>query len=135
MPNLEIKPLRDQLMTCKDFNTKHRYISVDETHDCTRTGSENRLAKIYIRSNKVKQSLKTHKTGHDSNFSVKSSAPRNDYMPQTTTGSISLKLTKPMSRGKLRDEIWRLPKISHEIKRTELKRHQNSLRSSWTNDI
>lgn len=135
MPNIEIKPLRDQLMTCKDFNTKHRYISVDETHDCTRTGSENRLAKIYIRSNKMKNGSKVLKNTHDTNTSVKSSAPRNDYMPQTTQGSISLKLTKPISRGKLRDEIWRLPKISHDVKRSDSKRHQNSLRSSWTNDI
>jgi hypothetical protein len=119
---LNLKPLRNQFMTSK--NCPHnRHVSADETDERTRDDSENKLAKIYTRDEKLKNKIKKNMTNYSSNLSVKNSNRENAYLRTSEEGfwnSLSSvcysienqqKLIKPLSRTRLRQEIWRLPEL------------------------
>jgi hypothetical protein len=140
--NKKLTPLRHDKLSEKDLEHNHRYMSVEESSDYPRETPENRLAKIYVRSEKLKEKIKHSMTIYGGHSTSCTSENRNGYLRETNDESCdtssyttSLKITKPLSRPRLRQEIWRLPRISNEKKEKTHKRHNNSLITSLTNDI
>lgn len=86
----EFRPLRDQLLTCKDFKQTQRYVSVDDNHNCSRESADHRLSKIYIRSDRTNIVPKPSNTSYGTPFINKNMA-RNDYLNQSTSSFPSVK--------------------------------------------